>query len=188
MRPRRPTVVPVSRDYRRSPRWGMGLPPQRPRRWWQRLADPLFYLRAVIAVAAIALLIVPMLADGALAVARPISVGTAKCRILQVVDGDTVNLWCDKTGFEKARLVGFDTPELFSPKCAAEAIAAQNAKWALRATLLSGKSLRMERGKLDRYGRRLVTIRVNGAALSDLMIKSGNARAYGGAARQGWCD
>jgi endonuclease YncB( thermonuclease family) len=166
----------------------MGLPPRRPeRRWWQRMADPAFYLRAVIVVACVGLVIVPILADGALAVARPMASADGACRVLRVVDGDTVTIWCQGTGVERARLTGFDAPELFSPGCSAELVAAQKAKWALRGMLLAGGDLRLERGGLDRYDRRLVTVWVGQMRLARLMIRDGHGRSYGGGLRAGWC-
>ena len=151
------------------------------------MADPLFYLRAVIAVSLLALLVIPFAADGTLALARPIAAGAATCRILHVVDGDTADLWCSDTGIERARFVGFDAPELFSPKCVSELLAAQKAKWALRAHLMGSADLRIERGKYDRYDRRLVKLWLKGRSLSQVMIAGGNARAYGGGARKNWC-
>lgn len=166
----------------------MGLPPRKPRRWWQRLADPLFYLRAVIVVSGLALVAVPLIADGLLAVTRPIAADTQNCRVLRVVDGDTVELWCATDGMHRARLAGFDAPELFSPRCMGELVAAQKAKWALRGLLLGGGPLRMSLGAMDKYDRRLVTVWVNGEPLADAMIARGHARKYAGQARRSWCD
>ncbi len=135
----------------------------------------------------IGLVVVPFVADGALAIARPISAGTDNCRVLRVVDGDTVDLWCASDGIARARLQGFDAPELFSPRCAAELLAAQKAKWALRRLLLSGGDLRLERGGLDRYQRRLVTVWLGRETLARHMVRGGYARAYGGGVRGGWC-
>ncbi len=151
------------------------------------MLDPVFYLRAVIAVSVVALVVVPFLADGALAVARPVASAAGDCRVLRVVDGDTVDLWCGATGFERARLDGFDAPELFSPKCGAELLAAQKAKWALRGMLLADGDLWMDRGGLDRYQRRLVTVWVGQVPLARRMIQGGYARSYGGGLRGGWC-
>jgi micrococcal nuclease len=187
MRRLRNNVIPYSRDYRRAKRFGIGLPPQKPHRWWHRVIDPLFYLRALIVVSMMALLVIPLVTDGALALARPINSGTDQCRVLHVVDGDTADIWCAATGFERARLVGFDAPELFSPKCASEFIAAQQAKWALRAALFGNADLRLQRGKLDHYDRRLVTIWVGPDLLAKQMIADGLVRGYDGGLRQGWC-
>lgn len=191
MRPIRPSVVAYSRDYRRPPRWGMGMPPRKPpgkpRRWWQRFADPLFYLRAVIVLSGLVLIAVPLLSDGTLALVRPIPAGSQSCRVLRVIDGDTADLWCATAGLQHARLEGFDAPELFSPNCMSELIAAQKAKWALRGLLLTAGSLRLSLGLLDKYDRRLVTVWVNGEPLAKAMIAGGHARKYGGEARQPWC-
>ncbi len=185
---RRQNVIPYSRDYRRPPRWGMGLPPRRPRRWWQRFADPRFYLRAVIAVSVLALLGIPLVADGTLALTRPIAAGADTCRVLRVVDGDTADFWCNDTGFERVRFLGFDAPELFSPQCIKELVAAEKSKWALRVRLMGTAALRMERGKADRYGRRLVKLWLDDQSLSQIMISQGNARAYTGGLRGTWCN
>jgi micrococcal nuclease len=174
-------------SFRRTPRWRMGLPPRRPKPWWQRLADPLFYLRAVIGISVTALVVVPILADGALALARPIASQTGACRILRVIDGDTVTILCPATGIERARLVGYDAPELFSPKCMGELVAAQQAKWALRGLLLGTAQLRLERAGTDRYDRRLVTIYLGPVPLARKMIHGGYGRSYSGGARDGWC-
>ena len=91
------------------------------------------------------------------------------------------------TGLERARLSGFDTAELFSPKCASELIVAQKSKWAVRAYLFGANDLRLQRKGLDRYDRRLVMLYLDGAPLSHRMIEGGYARAYGGGARSGWC-
>ena len=190
MRPVRNPVVPFSRDYRTPRRFGMGgppHPPKRPLRWWHRLANPVFYLRVVILICGMALIAIPLIADGVLAVARPIGFGESRCRVMHVVDGDTVDIWCNATGVERARLTDFDAPELFSPKCASELIFAQKSKWALRGYLFGATDLRLHRKGLDRYGRRLVMLFVDGAPLSQSMIEGGYARAYGGGTRSGWC-
>ncbi len=176
MRAKRPKVVPFSRDYRRAPRFGMGLPPHKPPRrlqcWLRRMADPLFYLRAMIVVSVAALVALPLVADGTLALTRSISTGAQSCRVVRVIDGDTADLWCGSEGLLRPRFVGFDAPELFSPSCVSELIAAQRAKWALRSVLFSSGSLRMSLGRLDKYDRRLVTVWVNGVPLANLMISS----------------
>jgi micrococcal nuclease len=173
--------------FRRATTWRRGQQPRGPMRWWQRLMDPLFYLRAVIPAALTALVVVPLLVDGVLALARPLASEAGTCRILRVVDGDTATIWCPATGIERARLAGFDAPELFSPQCTGELMAAQKAKWALRGLLLRDGDLRLERGDLDRYQRRLVTVSVGPVPLARRMIQGGYGRRYGGGQRGGWC-
>jgi micrococcal nuclease len=157
------------------------------RQWRRQIADPLFYLRAVIVVAGLALVAVPAATDGLLALTKPLQGGDGPCRILRVVDGDTLTIWCTATGMERARLQGFDAPELFSPGCAEELLAGQKAKWALRGMVLGADRLRIARGGMDRYDRRLVTMWVDGQPLARRMVQAGHARAYGGEMRDGWC-
>jgi endonuclease YncB( thermonuclease family) len=182
---RRNNVVRYSRDYRRPPKWNMGLPPRRRRGF--RLADPRFYLRAVIVVASLGLVILPGIADATLGITRPLRAGTGSCRIYQVVDGDTVRMWCPAHGNLAARLKGFDTPELFSPQCASELVAAMKAKWALRLMLWQADEVRIVREGTDRYGRALVTVFTDGTPLARRMIADGHARIYGGGLRRTWC-
>lgn len=148
---------------------------------------PVIVLRRLTWIALMLFVGVPFAADGVLAVARPIAAQDGDCRVVRVVDGDTVTLWCAGAGVERARLVGFDAPELFSPGCMSELVAAQAAKWALRGYLVRG-GVRLERGRLDRYQRRLVTVWVKQVPLAALMVKGGDARAYGGGIREGWCE
>ncbi|OYX24013.1 MAG: hypothetical protein B7Z10_10020, partial [Rhodobacterales bacterium 32-66-7] len=114
----------------------MGLPPRRPpglvTRLLRRVLNPTFYLKAVIGLALFGLFILPAIADLANAAMKPVQAADGSCRILRVVDGDTVTLMCGEEGMESARLVGFDTPEKFSPRCLAEFVAAERAAWALR--------------------------------------------------------
>ena len=71
-------------------------------------------------------------------------------------------MWCPGRGDAKARLTGFDTPELFSPSCPAELAAAIRAKWALRLVLFRAEEVRLVRQGTDRYGRALVAAFVDG--------------------------
>jgi micrococcal nuclease len=169
-------VTPFSRDCRRPPR---------KRRW--RLADPRLYLNAVIVAASLGLIVLPAVWDGAIAAVRPASDGPRTCRIYQVIDGDTARMWCDGEGSLKARFDGFDAPELFSPACAAEFLAATKAKWALRLAIWKASKVDLTRHGTDRYNRTLVTARLDGEPLARRMIDSGFARAYSGGKREGWC-
>ncbi|MGB3317183.1 MAG: thermonuclease family protein [Albidovulum sp.] len=175
-------IVRFSRGYRRPPKWNMGLARRR-----NRIADPRFYLRAVIGFATFGLVALPGIADGALSILRPLKAESESCRIYQVVDGDTVRMWCPDSGNVSARLTGFDTPELFSPQCSTELAAALKAKWALRRVLWQADEVRIVRDGNDRYGRALVAAYIDDAPLARRMIADGHARAYGGGARQTWC-
>lgn len=176
-------IVPYSRDYRRPPRWGMGLPPRRPKRRGPN--DPRTWLRLVIAVAGFGLLLLPPGADAITAVLGPRSEGG--CRVVKVIDGDTLTLWCSGRGITKARIKGIDTPEVFSPSCASEWAAGIAATWQMRRLLFGTGTLVVGFAGTDRYGRALITVAADGRSLAGRMIASGHARAYDGGQRKGWC-
>ena len=173
VRPRN-NVAPCGRDYRRSRRLA-------------RLADPRFYLSAVLVSAGLGLIVLPAASDAVFAAVKPIAEPDGACRIYQVIDGDTVRMFCPGRGNVKARLTGFDTPELFSPSCASELLAATGAQWALRRALWSADKVTLVREGTDRYGRALVAVFLDGAPLAARMIEGGYARSYGGGQREGWC-
>ena len=153
----------------------------------RRIVNPIFYLKAVIALALFGLLILPTLADLVNAAMKPVESAEGSCRIVRVTDGDTVTLICPEDGLESARLLGFDTPEKFAPKCLAEFVAAEKASWALRTLIQKADRIRLEQDGTDQYGRALVRLEVDGVDVARLMIRAGHARAYGGGPRGGWC-
>ena len=136
-----------------------------------------------LGIVAALILALPPISDF-LAGLRPVTDG---CRVVHVVDGDTVDLRCPSEGVIRARVTGFDTPELYSPECASEAARALAAQTHLRWTLARVDRLEVILGGTDRYDRRLVEMRVDGTRLADIMIGAGHARPYSGGARQGWC-
>ncbi len=175
-------VIPFGRDYRRPVKFEMGLG-QSPKR--RGLADPAVYLKYVLAGAVALLLCLQVLPDGAILVSQKPK--GEVCQVVSVVDGDTVRMWCPAGGVETARLVGFDTPELFSPRCAGEMVAAVKATWALRFALLRAQEVTVVKQGTDGYGRALTKLWVDGRPVSSLMIERGLARAYAGGRREGWC-
>lgn len=152
--------------------------PFRRRRWRRGLRGPAVVLGALLVG-------LPLIADATIAVSTRAE--GAACRVVRIVDGDTVDLWCAGQGLASARLTGFDTPELFSPACAAEARAALAAKWALRGMLWRAERLAIVIEGRDRYDRLLAEVSVDGEPLARRMVAAGYARAYDGGARQGWC-
>ena len=115
---------------------------------------------------------------------RPVTDG---CRVVYVVDGDTVDFSCPGEGLIRARVTGFDAPELYSPQCASEAAAALASQTYLRWVFGTADELRVILGGRDRYDRRLVEVFVDGQRLADRMVEAGHARTYDGGARTGWC-
>jgi endonuclease YncB( thermonuclease family) len=113
--------------------------------------------------------------------------GATGCSVTRVIDGDTVHAFCPGRGFIKVRLLGYDTPEVYSPKCPSEWWAGTKATWALRKRLWTAGEVSLVLSGSDRYGRRLGTLFVDGRNISRTMIDAGHARAYGGGRRKGWC-
>lgn len=117
------------------------------------------------------------------------SSGTADsgCMVTYVADGDTIHLACPGTGEVKARLLGFDTPEVYSPRCPEELAAGQKATALLRQVLRSGPITAARFEGHDRYGRELVGLDVAGQDLARQMIATGYAVPYAGGRRPDWC-
>lgn len=137
----------------------------------------------LIAGGVLALAALPQMGDYALSL-RPMQ---GDCRVLQVIDGDTVVLDCPGEGSFRARLLGFDAPEVFSPACASEALRGALATQRLRALVWTGDEITVGLRGHDRFGRRLVDMVIDGESVANKMIVAGLARRYGGAAREGWC-
>lgn len=109
--------------------------------------------------------------DGALAPAAAI----------RITDGDTFRI-----GEERIRIANIDTPEMPGrAKCEAEAEAALAAKARLR-ELLSDGEIRVLRDGVDRYGRTLATVSVDGADVGEQLIREGAAQRWAGRRAQ-WC-
>jgi endonuclease YncB( thermonuclease family) len=152
---------------------------------WRRLSGPRAYLSCAIAAALAGLVLLPLIADAAAALSGARTV--AGCRVLRVIDGDTVTLWCPGEGTQRVRLTGYDAPEKTSPRCPSELALGVAATWALRALLLRGGELSVRRDGRDRYGRVLAALSVDGRPVADRMVASGHGRRYTGGPREGWC-
>jgi endonuclease YncB( thermonuclease family) len=109
------------------------------------------------------------------------------CAVVLVVDGDTVKMLCPREGIVTARLLGLDTPEIFSPRCLGEFGKGVGATARLTLSLLAAAHIAETGARTDRYDRRLVTLRLDGADIAPGMIAAGLARPYGGGRREGWC-
>lgn len=180
---RRGPVMPFGRGYRRPPRKPSGLIV----RLLRRILNPFFYLRAVILVAAFGLFVLPSGIDMASGALHPVTRAEGDCRIVAVLDGDTVTMACPDLGVFRARLLGLDAPEKYSPSCAEELVKAEAATWALRGLLLQSDKQTVSVDGVDRYGRRLVRLAIDGEDVAARMIRNGHARRYGGGLRGSWC-
>lgn len=177
-------IIPFSRDLRKPRKFDMGLPPKRQGR--RTLLDPRIYLKGVMVAGFLGLLVVPVGADTTLALTKTVQMEDRRCRIVRVVDGDTVSLLCGLS-LQRARLTGFDTPELFSPRCSAEGFAAWQAKLALRVAFFEASDIKFIGEGQDRYNRLLARVLVDGQPLAGKMVENGYARPYAGGQRTGWC-
>jgi endonuclease YncB( thermonuclease family) len=104
-----------------------------------------------------------------------------------VLDGDTVELVCPGQRWMRARIVGYDSPELRSPGCEAERAAAVAATRALGAWVRRATRVEVAVLGRDRYGRRLVDMRLDGRRVAQGMVEAGHGRRYFGRLRGGWC-
>lgn len=181
---RRKDIISFDRT-RRIKRWALGNPPQGSRGQRRRRAGPGVRIRTMVVVAAAGVLVLPYGADMLNAALGARSV--EGCRVVRVIDGDTVTLWCPETGTERTRLVGYDTPEKSDPGCVSEYAAAQQATWHLRQLLATHERMEVRLIGLDRFDRRLAVVTLDGTDLARLMVDAGHARAYSGGRRQSWC-
>lgn len=170
-------IIPYDRTRRRH-HWKLADPPKKPGpgsailiRWLLFLAIALYLVFGVIG-------------DAAMGVAK----GSTPCKVVAVVDGDTVTIWCGGTEFERARLTGFDTPEVFSPQCLGEHWLGLRATVALKGALWSADRIALRTDGRDRYGRVLARMTVDGRQVGSELIARGLARPYSGGRRAGWCD
>src|SRR5688500_5406783 len=92
------------------------------------------------------------------AIATLIVVSTAAhAASLHVSDGDTFTL-----DGERIRIENIDAPELFSPQCESERRLAITAKRELERLLAAGPIVLVRAARLDRHGRTIAKVRVNG--------------------------
>ncbi len=100
-----------------------------------------------------------------------------------VVDGDTLKAPYGVT----YRVLGYDTPETRFAKCDAERRLGKVATRRFDELLRTGEVKVEETGRIDKYGRSLARVYVNGRDVSETMIAEGLARPYDGGKRESWC-
>ena len=112
--------------------------------------------------------------------------GAGVCRVIRVVDGDTLQLDCGQ-GARRVRLLGFDTPEIRHPRCAAEAVAGRMAGAMLTGLVASAPVTGVQVTGQDRYGRDLASLAIGGQDVALFMLGTGLALPYQGHAHPDWC-
>jgi micrococcal nuclease len=113
----------------------------------------------------------------------PLYAEEISARSIYVIDGDTIDI-----NGARYRLVGFDTPETYRPKCDYEK-ALGNQPTARLKQLIGGIAiidLAVQPGR-DRYGRGLARLFVNDYDVGAILINEGLARPYNGGRRASWC-
>ncbi len=105
---------------------------------------------------------------------------------IRVIDGDTIEDMRDDITY---RLVNIDTPETGSrARCAAERALGDRATEAARALFADARRLELRpTGRLDRYGRTIAFVLIDGRDMGETLIADGLARPWRGR-REPWCD
>ncbi|EPX79914.1 thermonuclease family protein [Litoreibacter arenae DSM 19593] len=111
----------------------------------------------------------------------------SSCVALDIIDGDTLRVFCPDMGVRSARIKSYDAPERLSYKCFSEFLAGWLATQKLRSLLWTSGEIVITPDGSDRYGRLLVYLRAGGKGVARSMIESGHGRAYSGGRRAGWC-
>lgn len=103
----------------------------------------------------------------------------------RVIDGDTLeDMGADIT----FRIENIDTPETGSrARCQAERDLGNRATQQARALISSGDVELRPTGRIDRYGRTIAFVLIDGRDLGETLIASGLARPWRGR-REPWCD
>ncbi|MBC7101782.1 MAG: thermonuclease family protein [Parvibaculum sp.] len=174
-------IVPFESRYQRRARRA----PHNKQQWFSSLRVRALFFRCAVAAAALALALLildrerqPITSVEWAAHSRDLP----DHRSIFVYDGDTILL-----GQERIRIVGLDTPELgHLARCREEGVAAERAKQALIGEIARG-NVALDRQGIDRYGRTLARVTVDGRDVASTLIANGLARPYSGGRRDGWC-
>lgn len=105
---------------------------------------------------------------------------------VRVVDGDTIE---DMSSDIIYRVVNIDTAETGSrARCAAERDLGDRAKEAVRALVSGAQRIELNAtGRIDRYGRTIAFVVIDGRDMGETLIAEGLARPWRGR-REPWCD
>ncbi len=143
---------------------------------------------AVFALVLIAgLFVIPALGDNRARAepAEPARVEVSTHNI-RVIDGDTLE---DMSADITYRLVNIDTPETGSrARCAAERELGDRATRTARTLITNARAFETRpTGRIDRYGRTIAYVSVDGRDLGETLIADGLARPWRGR-REPWCN
>lgn len=105
--------------------------------------------------------------------APPTGIEPGPAAIARVIDGDTLVL---QDGV-RVRLIGVDTPEVARKGRAAEPLAREATDFTRRFVGLGKVRLEPDGDRIDRYGRALAVVWVDGRMLNESLVLAGLARA-----------
>ena len=117
---------------------------------------------------------------------RDVRINAAATARIRVIDGDTIE---DTREDITYRLVNIDTPETGSrARCIAERALGNRATEAARTLISQAARLELRpTGRIDRYGRTIAFVVLDGHDMGETLIAEGLARPWRGR-REPWCD
>ncbi|KJS02668.1 MAG: hypothetical protein VR65_04860 [Desulfobulbaceae bacterium BRH_c16a] len=101
-------------------------------------------------------------------------------KVISVADGDTITILTSNKEQIKLRLSGVDTPE-------GGQAWGQKAK-AFTSSMVKGKQVRVEPKTIDRYGRTVAIVFVNGKNLNEQIVAYGHGWVYRNYCKASYCD
>lgn len=115
--------------------------------------------------------------------AVPVQAELLRSRDIYLIDGDTADV-----GGDRFRLVGYDTPETYKPRCSYEKALGEEATRRARQLVRNAGAVDfiILPGR-DKYGRGLARIFLHGKDLGEILISEGLARPYHRGRRKSWC-
>lgn len=110
-------------------------------------------------------------------------------RVIKVVDGDTIHAHL-RGADTKVRVLDLDTPEIgHNARCEAERQAGERASAFAKELMPPGKLVDVRvAARLDRYGRALGAITIDGRDYATAVIAAGLGMRYRGGRRRDWCE
>lgn len=114
------------------------------------------------------------------------------CSSLVAIDGDTIRCGTERMrdmGPGSPNKSGYDAPEIGKAQCAKERLLGDQAKFRMQELLDQGGTRVEDSGKRDRYGRRLVVVRLgNGMTAGEVLMREGYAVRWAPRYRPRWCE
>ena len=121
----------------------------------------------------------------ALAAMLTVTGAVAQTGTIEVIDGDTV-----RQGSVSWRLMGYDCAETVYARCPSERARGDAATRRLRQLLAGAKKVDLIADRqIDRYGRQLGHLRVDGRDVGAILVREGLCVPYAGRGqRRDWCS